>query len=375
MSMFKSSVILLAAGVLLLACVYAGCTESEVSPEPTAEEDATQFLSFSIEGSTKVAGHNLIEIDTLGRPGDLLRVGPYLVIADSYGDPPLHVVRASDGAYVRSLGRPGEGPGEFSHVWSLLSVPTAEEAFWAFDSQLRRLTYVDLKRYLADDFTLGEQLISFTSEGLLISPAWIADTLLISSGFFMEGRIGHFDSTGKMLRLVGITPPGGEKIPVPVRQHAYRSVLKTRPDGSLVVLGTRHADQLELYRVDGTRLAVIRGALKFDPKYTVKNREGGSSMVTGNDFRFGFIDLATTQEYIFALYSGRTREAYPGRANFGETVHVFDWSGQLIHTYELDADVISIVVDESGRTLYASQHRPHPAILRYALNDHEKDAL
>jgi len=25
--------------------------------------------------------------------------------------------------------------------------------------------------------------------------------------------------------------------------------------------------------------------------------------------------------------------------------------------------------------LYASQHRPHPAILSYALVDHEKDAL
>ncbi len=371
--MFKSSAIGLTAGVLLLACLYAGCTESKVSPEPTAEEDATEFLSFSIERSTEVVGHNLTATDTLGRPSDLLRVGPYLVIADKV--PPLHVVRASDGAYVRSLGQPGEGPGEFSSVSSLLSVPTAGEAFWAFDLQLRRLTYVDLKKYLADDFTLGERLISFKSEGLLMSPTWIADTLLISSGLFMEGRIGHYDSTGKMLRLVGITPPGEEKVPVPVRQHAYQSVLRTRPDGSLVVLGTRHADQLELYRVDGTRLAVVRGALKFDPVYVVVNRGDRPIMSAAPDLRFGFIDLATTQDFIFALYSGRTREDYPGRANYGETVHVFDWSGQLIHTYALDTDVLSITVDHSGRTLYASQHRPHPAILRYALNDHEKDAL
>ena len=372
--MLKPSAINLAGVVLLLFCIGAGCTQSTASPELAAEQDATRFVSFSVERPTRVVGDTFTEIDSLGRPGDLLKVGPYLVISDGHNDPPLHIVRASDGTLIQSLGRPGEGPGEFGSIWSLLSAPTEDEAFWAYDVMLRRLTYVDLKRYFADAFTLGEQLISLTSEGMLISPAWIADTLIIGSGFFTEGRIGHFDSSGKMLRQVGITPPGRKKVPVPVRQHAYQSTLATHPDGSLAVLGTRHADQLEIYRVDGTRLVVVRGPLEFDPIYTVKNRGGAPSMATGDDLRFGFIDLATTQKYIFALYSGRTREDYPGRANFGETVHVFDWSGQLIHTYQLDADVISIVVDESGRTLYASQ-RPHPAILSYALTDHEKDPL
>lgn len=68
-----------------------------------------------------------------------------------------------------------------------------------------------------------------------------------------------------------------------------------------------------------------------------------------------------------ALYSGRTRGEFPGRANYGTFVHEFTWEGALRAIHKLDADVITIAWSEPDRKLYAVRHDPLPAILVYSL--------
>jgi hypothetical protein len=68
-----------------------------------------------------------------------------------------------------------------------------------------------------------------------------------------------------------------------------------------------------------------------------------------------------------ALYSGRTRDAFPGRANYGSTIHEFGWDGQLRAVYELDSDVISIAWSGEDERLYAVRHDPVPGVVVYLL--------
>ena len=56
-----------------------------------------------------------------------------------------------------------------------------------------------------------------------------------------------------------------------------------------------------------------------------------------------------------------------GRHYMGRFVHVFDWAGNFVKAIELDADVVTIAVDENSNVLYAVRHDPYPAILRYPL--------
>lgn len=84
--------------------------------------------------------------------------------------------------------------------------------------------------------------------------------------------------------------------------------------------------------------------------------------------RFGYLDTAPTAEGVFALYSGRTREAFPGRANYGSTIHFFAWDGELMESYELDADVISIAYSEEDGILYGVRHDPVPGVVMYDLS-------
>lgn len=90
-------------------------------------------------------------------------------------------------------------------------------------------------------------------------------------------------------------------------------------------------------------------------------------MASGQDLRFGYIDIAVTDERIIALFSGRSRAERPGRANVGNILYIYDWKARLHDVYKLDSDVIAIAVRDS--ILYALRHDPRPAVLRYVLKN------
>ncbi|HEX6938777.1 MAG TPA: BF3164 family lipoprotein [Longimicrobiales bacterium] len=305
------------------------------------------------------------EAEFLGLPRDIEVVGPHLVILDAATDSVVTVVRREDGRLVRAFGRRGEGPGEYSGAWSVDPEPGNDLAFWIYDLALLRLTRVDLERAMRGE-PPASRMIRLESNARVVEPVWV-DSMVIGVGLFASGRLGQFDANGKFLRMVGALPPGDADTPPEALQHAYQSTLRSNASRTRLALATRHADRIEIYAPDGTLVAAPPPLFGFLPRYEVREQDGEPSIATGEDLRFGYIDLATTDDRIYALFSGRTRRGFPGVANFAEYIHVFDWQGRLISVYHLDSDVLAIAIDPSGRTLYAIRHDPRPGIVKYSL--------
>lgn len=306
----------------------------------------------------------LDDSDTLAMPGDLAVVGEHLVLINDRADSLIRVYHAETGALRRSFGRHGRGPGEFESGWSLDPVPGSRTAFWIYDLNLQRLTHVDLATDFVPGGTYRDRIVTLQGGGAPTSPVWLSDSLFLSPGYYNEpGRLAHFAATGRMLRVVGDPPPGDADVPLAVRQHAYQSTARPNPARTLVAVATRHADRLDIYRPDGTRVASAARPAEFEPVYRVARAAGRPTMATGDDLRFGYVDLATTERYIYALYSGLRRADAPGRANFGRVVRVFDWNAKLVRTLELDQPVLSIAADPADRRLYAVRHDPSPSLV------------
>lgn len=349
------------AAFLLLGVV--GC--SDLVPEgirEPAELDHSALRPVALR-SEVLGGHG-----ELGIPFGLKLVGEHAVLIDQAADSVIHVLRKSDGGLVRSFGRRGGGPGEYRGVWSIAPVREARDEFWIWDVGLRRLTHVDLGEDFVDGKGPGEQSVNVSAEVPLIDPVRL-DSLWVALGFLESGRLAYFDQEGRLVRTAGETPPLDEDVPASVRQHVNQSYLAARPDGSSLAVVTRHLDRLEIYDRSG-RLVVSRpGPFGFKPHYEVREREGNAVMASGAGLRFGYVGLAVTDQRIYALFSGRTRIGFPGAANMGEYVHVYDWSGNLDQVLRLDAAVAGIDVDETERALYAVRHEPVPALVRYDLQE------
>jgi len=333
---------------------------SHVPAPPDDDLGRTGVRSFAPVGSLLYDG------DELSMPTQIAVGNDRIVLVDGFAERPIHVLDAA-GRYVAGLGRSGEGPGEFKGPRAV--EPTLEgDGFWVFDASLSRLTLVEPERWAAIPAS-ARSTLALRAPAMVTNLVRRSDGGFLAAGFFGDGRLGHFSEEGVYERASGTIPSSDQvEAPPEVLQHAFRGNLKTDPSRSRLVLANRHAGYLEVFDAEGEPVLRIAGPFVFEPVFEVKMGEQGPSLATGEDLRFGYVDVTTTDERIYALFSGRTRAGHPGgEAVYGREVHVFDWEGTLRSVLQLDTDAMAIAVDPARNRLLAVRHLPIPALLSYAL--------
>jgi hypothetical protein len=306
------------------------------------------------------------EGDHLGMPMGLAVIGETLVATDRFADRSIHVVDLGTGNLRASVGREGEGPGEFTGASSIDGVRGDDEQVWIFDAQTQRLTRVDLSA-LESDGEWAREFVSLRGSARVTNPVRTASGEVLAVGFFPEGRFGVFGQDGRQMDALGALPEWSDPIPAGVLQHAFTGTIKSDPARLRFAVGARHAGLLEIFDATGSRLARARVPDEFGPRFSVNVRDDRATMASGDDMRFGYVDVATTSNRIYGLFSGRTRGEFPRQAFYARQIHVFDWTGELEAVLGLDVDVIAIAADEKDGVLYAIRHDPRPAIVRYEL--------
>jgi hypothetical protein len=339
-------------------CLAAGCDRRE--PAPAGEARTLPAAASDTLRATVLFGG-----DELGRPQSVGVLGDWLLVSDIPSPHALHVIRRADGRYLKSWGREGGGPGEFRNLWGIQ--PADGGSAWLFDPTQTRLTLLDVPALLAGSGNPVRRSLNLRAELAPMTAVWISDTLLVSSGMFTHGRFATFDTAGRLKATAGPLPQAGDGVPPAVAQHAYSGTLVRHPSRPLVAIGTRHADRVEIYGADGRLVQVGRGPRNFEPAFEVQVRGGAPIMASGDDMRFGYVDLAAAGEHLYGLYSGRSRAERPGQAFYGGEVHVFDWSGRLLRILPLDHLALALAVSPDERTLYSLRHNPAPAVLQHAL--------
>jgi hypothetical protein len=341
----------------IVALVAAACTGTEKPLRYGPGE-----LDHSRLDPEQVSGRVLLNGDHLGLPVQLSAFGSSLLVLDGASDSALHVISAADGRVVRSLGRRGEGPGEYKAAWSIAADPRHSRRAWVYDIGLARLTSVDL-----DSATVPPAIIQIRGDAVAMQPVWLSDTLMASPGLSERGRLSFFAKDGSFRGASGPLPSPSTQVPPGVLQHAWTGKLVSSPTRNLLAMVTLHADQLEIYRADGTLIRKVRGPFDFDPRFTVDVIQGQPVMASGDDMRFGYTGAQATPTHIFALFSGRTREAYGPDSSFGRFIHVYDWEGTLQRVIELDTAILSLAISPDHKTLYGIRHDPEPAIVAFDL--------
>jgi hypothetical protein len=342
--------------VLAALVAAAGCADASAgTPRVPDSADAPARLTSVVLGK-----------------GAAAQVSSHLLVLDgslvATGRSSVYVLDAASGATLSTYAREESGLGQLREGTSLQPAAGRPDRFWVFDGTLKRVTEFALA---ADRKTppAATRAVDIQAPTTLLRSLWINDSTLVSTGIFTQGRFSAFARDGRPLRALGDAPadPRRPGSPVEVRQHAYDGPITAPPSRSRIAVATRQADRLGIYHPGGGLIREVRGSSGFDPEYEVRRLKGVPYMTSGDDLRFGYIDLASTEKYIFALYSGRTRAEAPGEANYGEYVQVFDWSGTLIESFRLDAPAIAIAADASNRHLYAIRRRPDSALVRYDL--------
>lgn len=283
----------------------------------------------------------------IGRPGAIELSGSYLWISDLSADPGLHVLNARTGTLVRSIGRRGEGPGEFStRPFVLARAPSDTVGIWAWDLQLQRLTY-----FTGHDSTRSLRQIQLSGPVRIHRIAWITDDLLAGQASSDTLRFTLFDSAGAITAFRPGAAIGGADMPARLRLNVTNNATRMCqwPGRGFAIVNSL-VGRVEIHDTDArlTRLADV--PFPSDPRVV---NDPSLGLIIDAPRRW-YMDCTATREHLFALFSGRSASAYDGdRLVSGRFVHVFDSAGALVRVLQLDRDVHAMAVDPSGRSLYA----------------------
>ncbi|GIW52787.1 MAG: hypothetical protein KatS3mg081_2142 [Gemmatimonadales bacterium] len=347
------------------------CCGGDTSPRGQGGE-APQNIPILDEYSVQVTGllgRTFFTHPGLGFPGSLAVAGRALVVADELGDTPLFVVDRATRAIISRLGRRGDGPGEFRTVWSLTTSRDRPSEVWAFDAGLLRLTPIRLSDAGGDTASVqAERSFQLTPKVQVLQVASLGSGRFIAHALLPDGQFLVFDTTGRVLEKLGPPPPEIEGVPAVVRAQAYRGAFTLKPDASRMALALRHGGQATIFDSSGQPVQVVQTPFRFSPKFGVKDTRAGPWLTLGADTRMGYLAIASSTNFLFALFSGRTIAGFPRREYYGDYVHVFTWDGKLHAVLKLQAEAVDIAVDETGTVLYASATDPEPSVYEYFLD-------
>ncbi len=126
---------------------------------------------------------------------------------------------------------------------------------------------------------------------------------------------------------------------------------------------------LQTYRLSNdytvTKVGSLLGSL---PKYVPDNRGRGHSSALSADNIKGYLDMATTNERIYLLYSGKKyKKEDMSDAVKSNIIHVYDWQANPVEKIIIDKEIVNFAIDEAGRKIYGITHNPEPQIVYFQL--------
>jgi hypothetical protein len=341
-------ILIVSCGVLLVGVAQVGCGDSsnpEFSLMPTADGREIDHGPLS---PVKVASHEVAESVLFSRLGPMAIDGGVLWVVDRKGDPFLHEVSIDRSVVVRSIGRAGEGPGEFRSIGSVQIDGVGR--LWLYDNILKRLTIVDPS-------------IPSWSQAVFLSWDQLVGTLTLASRPIGRNRVlvktadpGRpylvVDTSGTVVREFSVPGLGPASVSGSSGLEALlQSNACVSGDGETVVVGYLNAPRVDVISVASG--SVSHADVPFNHQGTTRANPRGREVLDAS--RLYYQSCTVIDGHIIALFSGRQVEAFEeGEGALSSYLHVFDLTGKFAGALSLDRPMSSIVSTSEGSMVVGS---------------------
>ncbi len=236
-------------------------------------------------------------------------------------------------------------------IRSVVSVtPNVNSGRVVIDDQIKNRLYdikIDSNPFARDDYRVSEY--SDESHSRILQ---IGDSGLLRYGSSCN-KMYTFDRGDRSFVEVIDYPKDPQVELSPSIAFIYGGYLISNEEQTKFLHASYYSDLFRLYSVDGGEVNILRHYQTRYPLYEDLSSESSLNVEVDIDNKSGFLSVATTSQYIYLLYGGRSYREYSRYSFCGERVYVLDWDGELIREIALDRDAKLISVDENDAMLYA----------------------
>ncbi len=315
------------------------------------KEDDTLFTE-----KQPLVGDVLITDEDLLDPNDLLVTDSLLIVCNQKDSLYLEAFRLST---CENLGRflsRGSGPEEFIYLGTMQQGED-RHSFYVSDFGSHKLF-----RYEEGDIAQGRpapQSISLPDrsrkiEGAQFTHYWYTPKGIVAQNITNKGRICLIQSD---TAFFGGDYPEPEKIDKRLEEYPlantmiYQSWATLSPAADKVALTCSSADMLDVYSLHSDRIQTDWSYWHAYPDEVVV-MPNGDQYLAGLSMHstYHYIDICSSEHYIFALYSGKKRE----EPNYmtGNCIRVVSWDRTRSKELETPDQLRAITMSPDGNTLY-----------------------
>ena len=302
--------------------------------------------------------------ESFADPRQLVIGDDYIYLADAKKEQFVHVIDKNDLSYQRSFGKKGKGPGELIALYG--DIQLHDDKVWLLDCKLGKYIGYPISEKEFDEGT------SFVERRIdpslfLLSVEWLNDSTIFGHGFAEEeDMFSIVDETNTRVSSLGAIPTFGHKgMHIQLQKQIADGTFSISPDRTKVAFGYLYSDMLGIFDIPSKSGKNFKTHEDFDPLFEVEDRGDFQVMGQGGYTRLGYMDVVTTDERIYCLYSGNTCDE---NAKYGSKwVHIYNWDGEFIHRFELKYMTRRIAVEKDDSFLYAVQRSRTPSIAKYSL--------
>ena len=146
------------------------------------------------------------------------------------------------------------------------------------------------------------------------------------------------------------------------------NVLKVRPDNKAFVCADMYSGIMEICSIRDGEIFSVKQLCYHYPKVRIQKQKSSKTPVVAysRDNLFGFTDVFTTQDRIFAVYSGKTFRQDKRNVFEGSFLMVFDWNGNLLKSFELSVPLTLLKYNEEEKSIFGQRFREN-YLIKYLL--------
>ena len=282
------------------------------------------------------------------------------MLTEDKADTLIHLVDAETLDYLSSKGVAGYGPGEIPSIWNLDSGPS-DSTFWAYS--LEGKTFNEYSLY-SDDPLASQQIKQSEDFFLAVGIAWASPHSLMTYLASGEDKYVEYNLEGDRISSYGKWKdmiPGGypDIVIADIHQGRMRSNLKKNK----IAKASIYRDRIEILDKGRGEIVGIVGPDNVIAKFTAVS-EGAA--ISG-DFIVAYTDLWLSENYIFALYSGKSDLELMETGRGKTEIFVFNYQGKPVALLKTDVPLSTLTIDESGQMLYAITEEEDPTVVVFEL--------
>lgn len=261
---------------------------------------------------------------------------------------------------IRDFGDIGQGPDNFLMPYSL-SVRN-ENTFSFYDLNRRRYSTIHLNEE-DGSWRVEHQFNSDSLAHINVLP--IVNNRYIATGMYEDYRLVLLDKDGMFQKGFGELPYRDEeerKVNGMIRSEIYQGGLTVSPSGNKAAHALQKADMIYFYDITADGNLVLKSEqLKSYPQYRY------DSGAIERDSPLHYMNVCSTEDYVYTLYSGRNYKDDKDKAFYGNWIRMYNWEGMLVKQLQLDIDVCEFAVTKDNQKIYAISYLPDPVLVVFDL--------